>query len=95
MEATNKPYWALQVIEEFAIGPFGDRDANECLAGLRKQDGFLGGRILAPSPSNLSHRVQAFFQDEPEVTENGAWLPDGVRRVILPGVMLRQLGIER
>ena len=79
--------WAIQLLDNF--GPEGEAAAREALGALREQDGFLGGRVLAHSPAYPGWRVQAFFQDEPEA---GDWLPDGMRRVFIPGGML---GVER
>lgn len=78
--------WAIQVMETA-------RDlaeANDMLAGLTLQDGFLGGRVLTPSPVEPTWRVQGFMQDEPEAA---GWLPDGMRRVVIPpGQEQRLLG---
>lgn len=77
--------WALQVVE-----PARDKtEALEMLEGLTHQDGYLGGRVLEPSPSKPDWRVQGFLQDEPKAA---GWLPDGMRRVVLPHGFLEHLG---
>lgn len=72
--------WAIQLVENFGQD---EEAARLALSVLRGQDGFLDGRILAPSAVKPGWRVQAFFQDEPEAA--GCWLPDGLRRVIIHG----------
>ena len=55
-------------------------EAEEMLAGLSLQVDFLAGRILKPSPGKPGWRIQALFEDAPNV----GWFPDGCRRVIVP-----------
>ena len=79
--------WHIQLMEEFGTIV----DANDAFAALRLQDGFEGGRVLVPDPSNNSWRVQAFFQDEPEAA---GWLPDGMRRVLVLASSRALLGLS-
>lgn len=67
------------------------RKALEIYAGLQQQDGYLGGRILAPSAEKPHWRIQAFFKDETNGNPNG-WLPDGCRRVIVTKVIAAECG---
>ena len=76
---------ALQLLVTFTNEP----DARSALDSLRDQDGFLGGRVLPANPVCPRPRVQAFFQDEPDL----GWLPDDVRRVIIPDGQRRMLGL--
>lgn len=77
---------ALQVMESARD----ENEAREMLAGLALQDGYLGGRVLEPSASEPNWRVQGFMDDEPEAD----WLPDGVRRVVVPEGQRRALGLR-
>lgn len=79
--------WAIQVMEEARD----QAEAEQMLDGLALQGGYLGGRVLAPSETKPGWRVQGFMQDEPEAA---VWLPDGMRRVVLPPGTARVLGIE-
>ncbi len=79
--------WFIQLIEQFQS----EADAKQAFEVLGDQDGFEGGRVLEPSPSKPGWRVQAFFQDEPEAA---GWLPDGMRRVLVPGGVRARLGLS-
>ena len=78
--------WAIQMVEPFD----NQKEAVEAEAVIRDQDGFLAARVLAPGVGKPDWRLQAFFEDEPEAE---GWLPDGMRRVILPEGFQRGLGI--
>lgn len=82
--------WFIQITESF--GSYCS-DATEALHELSKQDGFAGGRLLLPSPSEPDWRVQAFMWDEPEAAEFPERLPDGVRRVFVMDSLRVSLGI--
>lgn len=82
--------WALQFTDTFD----NEEDAVQALEGLKIQDGYLGGRVMPPTPSKPGWRLQAFFQDEPEAAANSAGLPDGMRRVLLLPGQKHQLGIR-
>jgi hypothetical protein len=62
--------------------------ADEVLAGLAGLDGYLGGRVLPPSPQKPGWRVQAFIEDD-----GAKDLPHGMRRVTIPGEQRTALGI--
>lgn len=80
--------WAIQIVE-----PARDEaEARAMLAGLALQDGYLGGRVLPPSDVKPGWRVQGFMEDEPEAQ---GWLPDGMRRVIVPEGQAARLGFRR
>lgn len=67
---------ALQLTEPFQLKD----DALDALECLRVQQGFLGGRVLAPRTGATEYTLQAFFRDE---GLGGEWLPDGMRRVVI------------
>lgn len=71
-------------------------DAEEQLAGLALQDGFLGGRILPPTSIYPGWRLQAFFHYESGQTalDINSWLPTGCRVVLIPDGLARSLGIK-
>lgn len=81
---------ALQLTEDFQTA----MEAREALDTLRTQAGCLGGRILQPGPTRCSWGIQAFFQDEGISDINGQWLPDGLRRVVIPDSIRERLGIR-
>jgi hypothetical protein len=64
--------------------------AGEALGHLRGQGGYLGGRVLGPSPARAGHLVQAIFEPD---GEPGGWLPDGCRHVVVPASLARLLGM--
>lgn len=70
--------WFIQVTEETET----QDDAHEIMNALRIQDGFVGGRIIAPSHINPPWRIQAFFESNGESPHG--WLPDGMRHVMVP-----------
>ncbi len=72
--------WAIQVTETFPT----EEDARAALLSLGEQCGYLGGRYLPPDPVTPAWRVQAFLSDDGPQAPEGAWLPDGCRRVIVP-----------
>lgn len=72
--------WMIQLVEDFGID---EASAAQALACLIEQDGFRGGRLLPVCPADPTWRVQAFFNDEPEAD---GWLPDGMRRVLVPNL---------
>jgi hypothetical protein len=76
---------ALQIMETVKS----QAAADETLAGIARLDGYLGGRILPPSPSKPGWRVQAFLKDD-DVKD----LPDGMRRVIIPAGQRAAMGIR-
>lgn len=67
-----------------------EEHANQALAVMRSQDGFLGGRVLSPSAGKLTWRVQTFFETDERSAP--AWLPDGLRWVLVPPSLQRQCG---
>lgn len=73
--------WTIEVLESAT----GATQADEMLAGLRQQVGYLGGRVLPPSDSKPGWRVQAFM-DNDGVTSG--WLPDGCHYRLTPGSLL-------
>lgn len=79
--------WAIQMVENFNDD---EGFARQALTALAEQDGYLGGRVLPSSPEKPGYKVQAFFQDEPEVD---GWLPDGMRRVWVPRGLAATLGM--
>jgi len=82
--------WMIQVVESFDD----EADAREALAALGDQDGYRGGRVLAPSSAKPGWRVQAFFEEE--ILNFGAtlgWLPDGVRWVTVHDCLRGWLGL--
>lgn len=56
--------------------------AHAMLDSLAIQVDYLAGRVLAPSPSKPGWRVQALFEDVPEVAPE--LLPEGCRHVFVP-----------
>lgn len=78
---------AIQMLEEARD----EKEAQEMLAAFSDQEGYLGGRVLAPSPGKPTWRVQGFVEDE---GCRDGWLPDGMRRVMVPDGLARTLGIE-
>lgn len=77
---------AVQIIEVARDLP----EAQAMLDALSTQDGFLGGRILLPSPCKPSIRVQGFQECSEPRPE---WLPDGMRFVFIPPSQFAALGI--
>ena len=63
----------LQVVETFDSMS----ETLHALDALKREDSFLGGRVLGQNPMNPRFRLQAFFRDEGR-------LPDGMRRVAVP-----------
>ena len=72
-----------------------ESEAEEQLDGLRRQAGFIGGRVVHSVKSAEDQirpwLVQAFFDDEPEYQEGSL---EGMRRVIVPESMKSRMGIE-
>lgn len=81
------PLRAIQIME---TAP-NEAVAREIFAGQREQIGYLGGRILPPSPVKPGWRVQVFIEDDGGAGSD--WLPHGMRRVIIPAGMRSTLGI--
>jgi hypothetical protein len=75
---SNEWFWALQYADSFPT----EREADEAVLALAKQEGFLAGR------STAGGKVQAFFQD----TSGGGQLPDNMRRVMLRPSMIESWG---
>ena len=82
MSNRNRNVWLVQLVEDFGTD---EKSAAEALACLTEQDGFRGGRLLPASPVRPTWRVQAFF-DDTDCAADGAGLPDGLRRVIVPNL---------
>jgi hypothetical protein len=80
------PLHAIQIME---TAP-NESTAREIFAGLREQIGYLGGRILPPSPAKPGWRVQVFIEDDGTAEA----LPRGMRRVIIPGGQRSAMGIR-
>ena len=80
--------WFIQLVEA-AESP---AEAQQMLDALRLQVGFRGGRVLPKSHDGRPDRVQAFFDDEPNMNME-PWLPEGLRRVIVPDGQRKALGI--
>ncbi len=71
-------------------------EAEQCLnQGQRIMLGFLGGRILPPSVKHSDFVVQTFHEDCDLAAPMNGWLPDGMRRVLLPTNVARECGIVR
>lgn len=70
---------AIQCMEDFNTSA----DAEACFAFMREQEGFISGRVLPPSHVTPTWRVQTFH--DPGDSRPPAWLPDGMRFVLLPG----------
>ena len=87
---STNPTWFIQVVE-----PFGNHgtDAYQALEDFKRQDGFVGGRLLEPDSVTPEWRIQAFLQDEPEAAAHPNALPDGMRRVVVMDSMRVGLGI--
>jgi hypothetical protein len=67
-----------------------EAEAHERLGFCTSLPDCLGGRVLPPSPSKPTWRLQAFFEDVPEAV----WLPDGCRRVFILDSQRRLLGLK-
>ena len=65
-------------------------DAQDALYHYTLQDGFLGGRILPPK-FGRRWTAQAFFKADGVCL--GDWLPDGMRRVLVPDGMVKMMGL--
>lgn len=82
---STKTNTALQLMETAQT----QKAAKETLAGIARLDGYLGGRILPPSPQKPGWRVQAFLEDD-----GAKDLPHGMRRVVIPAGQRAALGIR-
>lgn len=82
--ASNTTVRALQLTDTFKT----EREADEAVLALAKQDGFMAGRSIRPTPQKPGWRVQAFLEDHSQKSDP---LPDGVRRVLLLPSLLAQL----
>ena len=80
----GNPEWPR--VLEFVDTTRDQTEAREVLDGLKLQDGFVGGRILPPSPATPTWRVQAFFQDVPGMTKEDARFVGLHKAVLPPGV---------
>lgn len=80
---------AIQFVESFNRAD----DARLAFAAIQEQSGYIGGRLLEPSPIYPDWRIQAFF--EVDGHDLGDWLPDGCRVVIIPSGQQATLGIPR
>jgi len=81
--------WAIQMVETAK----NKREACQMLRGWAVQDGYLGERLLPPSPSKPGWRIQGFMRNEPEAKEGV--LPKGMRRVIMPPSIFRVMSRVR
>lgn len=80
--------WMVQVTETYP----NENDAREAFSAVADQDGYRGGRVMEPNAVEPRWKVQAFFQDEPEAA---GWLPDGMRRVMVPDSVRARVGVTR
>jgi hypothetical protein len=80
---------ALQWMEEASSSS----EADEILAGMAFQDGYLGGWILPPMDITPAWRVQGFLSADGVPPRS--WLPDGLRYVTLPPGISRRLAALR
>lgn len=71
-----------------------EQEAIECLAGLKLQSCYLGGRLLPPvnQIDKDMWRVQTFHEADGVSTTD--LLPDGCRLVFMPEGLGNQLGIK-
>lgn len=67
-----------------------EQAAQQMLAMMKSQHGFLGGRVLPPGPGEPSWRAQTFFETDEQAQPS--WLPDGLRWVLVPPTMQWTLG---
>jgi hypothetical protein len=79
---------ALQWMEETRNAS----DAEQTLAGMALQDGWLGGWILPPTDITPAWRVQGFMSADG--VDPLGWLPDGLRYVTLPPNISRRLAAQ-
>lgn len=81
--------WMIQYVEP-AKTP---AEAQAMLDAMRLQDGFVGGRVL-PAGAGKPDRMQAFFDPQPDCAMmTFSWLPDGMRRVLVPDSQRKALGL--
>lgn len=73
--------WVIEMIETVSD----DFMAVETIIALVKQKGYLGSRILKPSPSKPTWRIQAFFENDGIIS---GWLPDGCYYRLVPDSLL-------
>ncbi len=79
---------AIQVYEVYRS----EAEARQGLAFQAEQVGYLGGRVLPPSPEKPGWKMQA-FHDAAGVTAT-TLLPDGMRYVHIPDGLAKALGIK-
>lgn len=80
---------AIQYTETLA----NELEADSTISYLSLQDGFLGGRVLAPSPEKPGWRIQIFFRDETGKELLHCLLPDGCKAVLIPPFLASVFGI--
>jgi len=78
-------HWVIQYVESAATKV----EAESYLDFLRTQDGFISGRVIG-NGTTKPFAAQAFFDDSDEQRDAAEWLPDGCRRVLAPGWLLRR-----
>lgn len=99
MERTTDTTTAVETGEPLAALQYADlcdteEDARAGLDFLAIQVDYLGGRVLAPSVKHPKQwRIQVFFSAD-GVPDGTAWLPDGMRRVLVPVSTFSRLGIR-
>lgn len=70
------------------------KEAQQMYLAQQAQEGFLGGRILFTSNVYPYIRVQTFHEDCDEKAAMNDWLPDEMRRVLIPGALARECGFS-
>lgn len=72
--------WVIEQVEETTT----EQAAREMLQFASIQHGYINGRILAACSAKPTWRMQAFYEDSPDVQ----WLPDGLARRLCPKHLL-------
>ena len=88
-EGEQKSISALQHVSTHKT----EEEANQAHEAMKKQDGYLGGRVTPPSPGKPDWHAQTFHQDSPNMKESE--MPEGMRRVTLLSGQHAALGIKQ